>query len=134
MGYVRKQAYEEADRTGAVLYEIRATERTEGTAGFWWCGRFGMHRWEMPIEPIGIDLSAYSHVTVCSPIWVFALCAPVRALCRKAGGKIREADYILVHHTGGTYENAAREMDALLGISHTGLRNVRCRMGSFRPL
>lgn len=132
MGYVKKQAYEEANRTGAMLYEIRSTEKTEGTLGFWWCGRFGMHRWEMPIEPISADLSAYDHVTICSPIWVFALAAPVRAFCRQAAGKIREADYILVHHTGGVYENAAREMDALLGITHTELRSIQCRTGKFR--
>ena len=28
MGYVRKKAYEEAERTGAAVYEIRAAERT----------------------------------------------------------------------------------------------------------
>lgn len=36
MGYVKKRAYEEANRTGAMLYEIRSTEKTEGTLGFWW--------------------------------------------------------------------------------------------------
>lgn len=45
MGYVKKQAMEEANRMGAALYEVRSTERTEGTLGFWWCGRYGMHRW-----------------------------------------------------------------------------------------
>ena len=34
MGYVKKQAMEEANRTGAALYEVRSTERTEGTLGF----------------------------------------------------------------------------------------------------
>ena len=134
MGYVKKQAYEEANRTGAVLYEIKSTERTEGTPGFWWCGRYGMHRWAMPTEPIDIDLSAYEHVTICSPIWVFALAAPVRDFCRKAAGKIKEADYIIVHHTGGRYENAAREMDLLLGISHTAMRSVRCKIGVYKEI
>ena len=45
MGYVKKQAMEEANQTGAALYEIRSTARTEGTLGFWWCGRYGMHCW-----------------------------------------------------------------------------------------
>ena len=134
MGYVKKQAYMEADRTGAVLYEICATERTAGTLGFWWCGRFGMHRWEMPIQPIGIDLAAYDHVTICTPIWVFALAAPVRAFCHQEGGKLRAQtiDYILVHHTNGIYENAAREMDTLLGATHTGLRSICCHAGRYR--
>ena len=134
MGYVKRQAYAEANRSGAAIYEIRATERTEGTLGFWWCGRFGMHRWEMPIEPISVRLSDYAHVTICAPIWVFALAAPVRRFCRMAAGQIREADYILVHHTRGRYENAAAEMDNLLGISHTALRSYQCKTGRFREI
>ncbi len=134
MGYVKKQAYEEANKTGAEIYEIKSTELTQGTLGFWWCGRFGMHRWQMPVEPISIDLSAYEHVTICSPIWVFTLAATVRDFCHKAAGKIREADYILVHHTNGKYENAAREMDELLGLTHTDLRSIRCKTGKFRKL
>ena len=51
-----------------------------------------------------------------------------------AAGQLREADYILVHHTGGRYENTAAEMDALLGLTRTGLRTIRCRMGVFKPL
>jgi len=132
MGYVRKQALAEADRTGAAVYEIRAAERTAGTLGFWWCGRYGMHRWPMPIEPVALDLAAYDHVTICAPIWVFALAAPVRSFCMQAAGRIREADYLLVHHTRGRYENAAREMDALLGLTHTGFRTLQCHTGHYR--
>lgn len=131
MGYVKKQAYEAANRTGAQVYEIKATKRTEGTAGFWWCGRFAMHRWAMPIEPVPVDLSAYDHVTICSPIWVFSLASPVREFCRQATGKIKEADYVLVHHTKGNYESVAKEMDQLLGITHRSSVSVRCRMGAF---
>lgn len=134
MGYVKKLACEEANRTGADLYEIKSIERTEGTAGFWWCGRYGMHKWAMPTEPINIGLSSYDHVTVCSPIWAFSLAAPVRDFCSQAKGKIREADYIIVHHTNGRYENAMREMDSILGITHTSERSVRCRKGSYKEI
>ena len=131
MGYVKKQAYEAANQTGAEVYEIKAAERTEGTLGFWWCGRFAMHRWAMPIEPVAVDLSAYDHVTICTPIWVFSLASPVREFCRQAAGKIKAADYVLVHHTRGNYASVAAEMDRLLGITHTSCVNVRCRVGTF---
>ena len=134
MGYGERLALEEANRTGAAVCELRAAERTEGTPGFWWCGRYGMHRWAMPVEPVGADLAKYEHVTIVSPIWVFALAAPVRAFCGGAAGKIREADYILVHHTRGRYENAAQEMDALLGVRHTALRSVQCKVGQYREI
>ena len=132
MGYVQQLAMAEAQRTGAQVYRVRSTERTDGTLGFWWCGRYGMHRWAMPIEPISIDLSAYAHVTICAPIWVFALAAPMRTFCMVAAGGIREADYILSHHTRGRYLNAAREMDVLLHIQHTALTSYQCKMGSFQ--
>lgn len=132
MGYVKRVAYEAANRTGAELYEIKSTERTAGTLGFWWCGRFGMHRWEMPIEPIGVDLAKYDHVTICSPIWVFSLAAPVRSFCRQAAGTIKEADYIVTHFSPGRYKKVAAEMDALLGVTHSDFADVACRVGRFR--
>lgn len=134
MGYVRKVAYAAANASGAQIYEIQAQEPTSGTKGFWWCGRFGMHRWSMPIQPLQIDPADYRHITICAPIWVFALASPVRAFCAQASGRVREADYILVHHTSGHYTNAAREMDALLGISHTDCQDVQCRMGKMRRI
>ncbi len=134
MGYGKKLAYELAEQTGAEVFEIRSTERTEGTLGFWWCGRYGMHRWDMPIEPIPENLEKYDRVTICAPIWVFHLAAPVRTFCRQAAGKIRQVDYILVHHNDSPYENAAREMDGLLGLTHTALRSVRCRTGRYKTV
>ena len=132
MGYVKQQAYIAANRTGAEVYELKATERTEGTAGFWWCGRFAMHRWAMPIEQVTVDLSTYDHVTICTPIWVFSLASPVREFCKQSAGKIKAADYVLVHHTKGQYKSVAAEMDDLLGIPHTSSVSVQCRMGTFK--
>lgn len=132
MGYGKKLAYERADATGAELYEIVSTEGTEGTLGFWWCGRFGMHRWDMPIAEPKIDFSAYEEVTICSPIWVFSLAAPVRAFCKTAAGKIKKVNYIFVHYTAGKYENAAKEADELLGLSHAELHSYTCRTGKYK--
>lgn len=50
----------------------------------------------------------------------------------EAAGKIKESDYILVHHQNSVYENAAEEMDELLGITHTALRSVRCREDTYK--
>lgn len=131
MGYVKKLALEAANHSGAEVYEIKAAERTEGTLGFWWCGRYAMHRWAMPIEPLALDLSAYDHVTICTPIWAFSLAAPVREFCRQAAGKIKVVDFVLAHHTKGKYESVALEMDRLLGVTHSSCENVCCRKGVF---
>ncbi len=132
MGYVRKVAHEIANKSGADIYEIKATERTEGTLGFWWCGRFGMQRMEMPIEELFVDLSAYDEVTVCSPIWVFSLSAPIRTFLRQARGKVKSVNYVFVHYTNGKYNGVATAADEILGIEHKNLVNVRCRQGKFK--
>jgi len=134
MGYVKSAAYEEADRTGAEIFEVKATERTEGTLGFWWCGRFGMHKWAMPIEKTDLDFSKYDHVTVCSPIWVFTLAAPMKEFCKEQSGKIKEADYIIYHHMKSDFTSAADEMDTLLGLKRTGFKSVCCREGNVKAV
>lgn len=134
MGYAKKLAFEAADRLCADIYEVRSTEKTDGTAGFWWCGRYGMHRWDMPIEPIEINLEKYKKVVICTPLWVFSLCAPIRSFCKAAAGKIKSVDYIFVHHTGRKYFSAAEETDKILGIRHERFKSVRCRKGSFKEL
>lgn len=48
-----------------------------------------------------------------------------------AVGKVKGADYILVYRQSSAYENAADEMDSLLGIKRSVLRSVRCRMGTY---
>lgn len=132
MGYVKRLAFEEAQRTGADLYEVRAAEKTDGTLGFWWCGRYGMHGWDMMIEKPTVDLSSYSHVTICTPIWVFDLAAPMKSFCREAKGRISEADYILVHHTQWKYTHVVKKMDELLCVKHSGAVSVCCQKGKYR--
>lgn len=117
MGYTRKVAYKRANETGALIYEIKSTDITKGTKGFWWCGRYGMHRWAMPIEEVKVNLEDFDKVTICSPIWVLALSSPIREFCIKAKGKIKKADYILVHHQKCLYKNAVKEMNEELGIT-----------------
>ncbi|MGN1275824.1 MAG: flavodoxin family protein [Floccifex sp.] len=134
MGYVRKQAYLLANQTGAKIYEIKALERTQGTLGFWWCGRFGMHRWTMDIEPVSINFEKYEHVTICTPIWVFSLASPVRSFCQQSKGKIKNVSYVFVHHTKGQYHSVVQEMDHLLGIIHQNCINIQCHAGSFKKL
>lgn len=131
MGYTRKLAFEAADKTGAQLYEIVSTEITDGTKGFWWCGRFGMHKWDMPISADIPDLTVYKKVTICTPVWVFNVAAPTRSFCRAAQGKIKNVDYILVHHQNSDYANIVDEMDSLLQLNHGNAETVCCRKGNY---
>ena len=133
MGYVRKMAYEAADRTGAEIYEIMSTERTAGTLGFWrWAamGCTGGHA-HCPGGPGPDEIRPCDHLL---PRMGVRPGGTGAQLLRPGGGQIREADYILVHHQNGVYRNAAEEMDRLLGLRRTGLRSVRCRQGRFKTV
>ncbi len=131
-GYVKKVAFELANKTGANIYEVKTTEKINGVAGFWWCGRFGMHRWDMPIENIEVDFSDFDRVIICSPIWVFSVAAPIRCFCKKVSRSVKNVDYVFVHFTNGKYMKTANELDKVLSTKRGTLTNVRCRMGKFK--
>lgn len=134
MGYGKKLACEEAERTGAALYEVRSSERTEGTLGFWWCGRYGMHRWPCPSGPWKLTFRPAVMSPSFRPFGPLPWRPPCAASARQLPGRSGEVDYILCTTPGGRYQNTAEEMDALLGLRHTGLRSYRCRMGSFQEI
>lgn len=134
MGYTKKIAYEMANNTGADILEIKAKERITGSIGFWWCGRFGMHKWGMPIEEMQIDFSKYPSVTICSPIWVFNICAPIREFCKINAGKIKNVNYVVNHFMNCKFEKTKVEMDTLLKTKHNSFRSFSCHYGKTKEL
>lgn len=134
MGYTKKVAYEEANRLGADIFEITTPEPVLGTGGFWWCGFFALRGMSMEINPIDTDLSRYEHVTICSPIWVFNICSPMKAFCEKEQCNIRSVSYILLHHTNGRYENIVKKLDEILDLKHKSAVSIRCRTGNMKKL
>ena len=130
LGYTKLLAYEEANKLGAKIIEVKAKERTEGTLGFWWCGRFAIHHWPMEIEPI--DLSSFDSVTICTPIWVFAISAPIRKLCIDNKNKVKNVSYIINHFNPVSYINAIKEMDELLSTKHISAVSVSSRVGKIK--
>lgn len=83
MNYTKKIAYTRADKENAEIVELKTNERTEGHLGFWWCGRFGMHKWPMETLPLNVDLNKYEKIIIVTPIWVFKMCAPIRDFVAK---------------------------------------------------
>ena len=132
MGYTKKVALEIANKTGAKILEIKSKEKTDGTLGFWWCGRFGMHKWEMPIEEIKDDIEKYNKVTICTPIWVFCISAPIRAFCKLYSGKLKNVDYVFVHFRKNTFKKVANEMNDILKIKSNNLRTICSKMGKIK--
>ena len=75
MNYTKYIAYSIANDLNANVYEIKSKEKVDGTIGFWWCGRFGMLKKSMDIENVDVDIEKYKKIIICSPIWVFDVCA-----------------------------------------------------------
>lgn len=134
MGYTKKLAYEIANEKGADIVEIKTTEKVDGNLGFWWCGRFGMHKWGMPLEPNEISFSKYDEVIICSPVWVFGVCAPIRQFCIDNANKLNNVSYLLTHFMDCKFENIALDMDKLLCVTHKELLSFRCRFGNTKRL
>lgn len=114
MDYAKKITYEKANDLGADIVELKAKERTKGTIGFWWCGRFGMHKWYMKIDDIKINLSKYKKVIIVSPIWVFCISIPIREFCFKYGKEIHNVEYIFTHFVSTNFVNVVDEVDKIL--------------------
>lgn len=133
-GYTRSIAYQIADRDGADILEVKTTEKIAGDLGFWWCGRFAMHGWGMPIECGAVDFSRYSEVTICSPVWDFGVSAPIREFCRQHKGQINTVNYAITHFMGAKFESIAREMDELLGVKHKNFYSFSSRLGNLKEI
>ena len=129
MGYTKKVAYEKANELGASILEIKSKERTNGTLGFWWCGRFAMHRWNMPIEEININLKSYKNIIIVSPIWVFGISSPIREFCTKYKNDIKNVEYIFTHYMDAKFINVADELDIILNLKRKSLTTICVRLG-----
>lgn len=131
MGYTRKIAYEYANKTGAYIKEIKTNEKTDGTLGFWWCGRFGMHKWRMPINDIP-DIKKYKSVVIVSPIWVFSICSPVREFCYKYAKDLNRVSYIFTHFMKSNFDNVSEEVDKITKKKRDKFISVCIRFGKVK--
>lgn len=94
--FTKRIAYVTANSLKADILEIKTKEKTEGDLGFWWCGRFAMHRWGMELIPTEIDLTKYEKVVIVTPIWVFRMCSPVRQFIIENKEVLKDKDVSIV--------------------------------------
>ncbi len=132
MGYVKKIAYEKANASGADILELKTDERVSGTLGFWWCGRYGMHRWGMEILPPDRELSGYERITVCTPVWVFSVCAPIRTFLTEYRDRLRRVDFVYVHYMKNRLPGVEKELKALSGKPDASCESFCCRIGKLK--
>lgn len=119
MQFTKRIAYVKANNECASIIELKTKERTEGTLGFWWCGRFGMHKWPMETYPIDVDLNKYKKVILVTPVWVFKMCGPMRDFVNKNKDilKDKEVEVIFNHFNPWLPKGAIKEIEKDIKLS-----------------
>ena len=116
--FTKQIAYERANQLKAEVLELQTKERTEEDLGFWWCGRFAMHRWRMETLTLTKDLSKYNKIIVVTPIWVFKMCAPVRDFLYRYQDEIKEKEISVIfnHFNPWLPKGAIQEVKSIVPL------------------
>ena len=133
-GYTKKLAYQIADNEGADILELQTPEKTKGNLGFWWCGRYGMHKWGMPLNELKVDPTKYDFVIICSPTWVFGVSAPVREFCKMYSGKLKNVSFNILHFMNCKFDSIKEEVNDLLKIECKEFNSYSCHYGNIKKI
>ena len=119
MNYTKRIAYTKANSEAAQIAELKTTERTEGTWGFWWCGRFGMHKWRMETLPLGFNLTDFDKIILVTPIWVFRMCAPIRdfIITNQDVLKQKKVEVVFNHFNPWLPKGAVKEIESYANVT-----------------
>ena len=119
MNYTKRIAYIQANAEAAKIVELKTNERTQGTLGFWWCGRFGMHKWGMETLPLEVNLADYDKIIIVTPIWVFKMCAPVRDFIIKNKDilKQKNVEVVFNHFNPWLPKGAVKEIESYIYVA-----------------
>ena len=117
--FTKKIAYQIADEEKASIRELITKERTEGDLGFWWCGRFAMHKWAMNTEPLDVDLNKFDKFILVTPVWVFKMCSPMRDFIQKNKEilKNKEIEVVFNHFNPWLPKGAIKEVESYISVN-----------------
>ena len=80
---------------------------------------------EIPIEELTENLSNYSRVILCTPIWFGKIPASVRSFLKIYSESINKVEYIIIRtNPRKEYKAALKEMDSLIGRKHVRITYV----------
>lgn len=134
MGYTKKIAYSIADKYKSDILELTTSEKTDGTSGFWWCGKYSMNKSRMPINEVNKDISSYKKVIIVSPIWNGSICAVVRDFLYKYKSDIKVVEYVITHFMDYSFNSVRDELDNILGKKSTKFTSICVRFGEIIKL
>lgn len=114
-GNTKKVAEEYAGKNDIDIYEIKDLVNRKGFIGFIKSAVQAVMKTPTPIGDVTIDISSYSRVILCTPIWVGTIPSPVRTFILKYGQFINKVEYIISYKSEKEeHKKTLDEMDNIM--------------------
>lgn len=118
-GNTKTVAEEYAKKNNTAIYGIKDLVNRKGFFGLIKSSFQALIKKETQIEDIETDISEYSRVILCTPIWAGSIPSPVRSFISKYGKLINKVEYIITYsNPKKEYRKILKEMDTLIGRKH----------------
>lgn len=127
--YIKKYAYELANKKQCSLYEIKTKENFDSNVGYFKLVYNTLFTKDVEIEDIGIDLSQYKHIYLITGVIFRFIAPPVVSFCKKASGEIKSIEYDFVHYTPLTHKYSINKLNTLLDVNDTISRSTCMHFG-----
>jgi flavodoxin len=135
-GTTRKLGELIAEKTGAVVEELKDTVNRMGVKGYLVSGRDAGKRRLTVLEPVKANLADYDVVIIGGPIWSWNMCVPVRTFLSEHKDEIKAAAFFVTMAGSGDLK-AFKEMGEIINknpIATLSLKTKEVVAGEFGNL
>ncbi|MFC1690670.1 flavodoxin family protein [Nanoarchaeota archaeon] len=113
-GTTRKLAQDISKALNADIEEIIDTKNRDGVLGYMGAGRDGSTKKLTKLEPIKKDPSKYDLIILGTPVWAWAISAPIRTYITENKDKFKKVAFFITKG-GSDCEKLFKEMGELAG-------------------
>ena len=118
-GNTKIVAEEDAGENKTAIYGIKDLVNRNGFFGVVKSAFQAVLNKATPIDEVSVDISAYSRVILCTPVWFGKIPSPVRTFIMEYGRLANKVEYIVTHtNQKKDYRKTMKEMDKLMGKVH----------------
>ena len=135
--YIKKYAYEYANKHKCSIYEIKTKEDLSSNRGFFKLVYSTLLCKEIECQETKIDFSQYKKVYLITGVIFRTIAAPVIDFCKQNRGKIKNVDYNFVHYTPIVHKYSKEKLDEILQTNHERARAICMHFGkvlNFNPV
>ena len=116
--YIKKFAYDYANKHKCNIYEIKTKEDFSSNLGLFKLMHKTLSAKKAEVEEVEIDLLEYKKVYLITGVIFRSIAAPVIDFCEKSSGKINIVEYNFVHYTPFIHKYSIDKLDKILNIKH----------------